>query len=466
MEIAKLVYQEINIAEEWFKQATDGSSRETIVRSLEDKYRIHSQKDAFVCLCCNQPVRLVLREESPHFRHHGDRCPSAENYTKYIHRIRSGENTLTHRVGRTILRAYLEGQLKPRGVILQEGYMYRSALKIVPDFILTFPNGTKWSVDYVTGKREDNTYNNYISKRTSTYQAAGFRPFYFINADWIADVPDRSIVSLYLAESQMKIQSSVDQQWSAFVKEFYETFDASFVLREMFGVKSFGEQRLTPEAQDVFSLAYIDPSEGRAWIERFIPTNKKFGYHIHRASISLEKATSLSEKLDEFQWWGLDETEDMRACLERLTHQYEAEQAAIAEREADRLEALKRKREEAAEYEERMKRQRELAANLTRRAPTTVPTTALQPRSVTTASTKVFGLPAVEIASLVEKITLEMTAAEARRIHSILSPRKSSITKPTLEQIRAKARMVLGPNRNLNPIPHDLRKALIDLALL
>jgi hypothetical protein len=322
MEIARLFDQEIDISEKWLTQASNGSSREKIVRTLEDKYRIHSQKKAFECVCCRQPVSLVLREESPHFRHQGDRCPSAENYVKYINGIGNGENILTHRVGRAILRTYLEGQLKPHSIVVQEGYMCRSALKIVPDFILSFPNGTTWSVDYVTGSREDESYNNYIMKRTTTYQAAGFKPFYFIDSSWIADVPDRSIVSLYLAEAQMKIQSSVDRQWTAFVQEFYETFGSSFVRKELFGIQreSIGMQSFAPEeATEVCSLAYVDPGKGQAWIERFIPTKKKFGYHLHRASISLEKATSLSPTKDEFQWWGIDETEDMRACLERLT---------------------------------------------------------------------------------------------------------------------------------------------------
>ncbi|CAG7651219.1 hypothetical protein ACFQI7_27560 [Paenibacillus allorhizosphaerae] len=458
MEIARLFDQVINIAEEWFIIASDGSSRENIVRTLEAKYRIHSQKKAFSCLCCTQPVSLVLREESPHFRHEGDRCPSANNYDKYISRIRSSENILTHRVGRAILRTYLEGQLKPHGIIVEEGYIYRAALKIVPDFILTFPNGSTWSVDYVTGSREDESYNNYILKRTMTYQAAGFKPIYFIDSSWIADVPDRSIVSLYLAEAQMKIQSTVDKQWSAFVQDFYETFGSSFVFRELFGVQreSFGVQAFTPEEKEVFSLAYVDPGEGQAWIERFIPTTRKFGYHIHRATITLEKATSLSETKDEFQWWGLKETEEMRACLERLTHQYETEQAAIAEREAELREALKRKQEEEAERKARRNRHLGIDGTLL-----------FTPEDNSyTGTFESFNLPASNIDSLIERINMGMSAAEAWHIHSIVSTKKSSISYSTLERLRAKARTVMGPIRNPNPIPFDLRKALIDLAML
>lgn len=87
-----------------------------------------------------------------------------------------------------------------------------------------FPSGEKWAIDYVTGSREDESYNNYLLKRTAAYQAAGFQPFYFIDASWITEVPNRSMISLYLAENQMKFHSSIDQDWSDFVNELMETF--------------------------------------------------------------------------------------------------------------------------------------------------------------------------------------------------------------------------------------------------
>lgn len=224
MEVARLFDQDVFIAQEWFAAATAGIPRDEIVRNLESKYRIHSQKKVFQCPCCDQSVSLVLRGDSPHFRHQGDPCPSASNYERYATKIKTREDSLKHRAGRAILRTYLEGQLKPHHNDVQDGYMCRSALRIIPDFILTFPNGSIWSLDYVTGSRQDESYNSYIQKRKEAYKAAGFTPFFLIDSSWLAEVPDRSLVSFYLAESQMKYQSSIDRQWSAFVHEFLEAF--------------------------------------------------------------------------------------------------------------------------------------------------------------------------------------------------------------------------------------------------
>jgi hypothetical protein len=451
METAKLFDLEINLAEEWIAKVSDGLSREKIIRVLEEKYRIHSQKKAFLCLCCNQPVSLVLREDSPHFRHQGDRCPSADNYVKYVNRVKSGEKDQTHRVGRAILRTYLEGQLKPRGIVVQEGYMYRTALKIVPDFILQFPNGDKWSVDYLTGSREDETYNNFILKRTATYQAAGFKPYYLIDASWIADLPDRPIVSFYLAETQIRNQSKIDQEWSAFVQEFIETFGLSFVLRELFGVlrEGFGNRDFTSDFQNVYSLAYVNPTEGRASIQRFIPISKKFGYHIHSASISLEKATSLSEKLNEFQWWGDNETEDMITCLNHLSNQYEMEQAVLLEHETEML-----------KLRETLNHQQDQSVNFVLDPDTLTPKTN-EDDSITP---NLFFETTND--SIDEKITPKMTVAEAWDLHSFIRSSKSSISKYMLNKIHERACSVMGPITNPNPIPHDLREVMIELALV
>jgi hypothetical protein len=42
MEVAMLFDQDVYIAQEWFEQVSSGSPRESIVRSIENKYRIHS----------------------------------------------------------------------------------------------------------------------------------------------------------------------------------------------------------------------------------------------------------------------------------------------------------------------------------------------------------------------------------------------------------------------------------------
>ncbi|AJS58382.1 hypothetical protein [Paenibacillus sp. IHBB 10380] len=269
MEIAKLFDQDILIAKEWFEHSENGVPQENIVSLLEEKYRIHSKKKAFSCICCNQPVSMVLRIDSPHFRHQGDSCPSAQNFERYTNRVQAVEEPTKHRAGRAILRTYLEGQLKPYSVVVQDGYLIRTLLKMVPDFILTFPDGTNWSIDYVTGSRQDESYHNYIQKLSKTYRAAGFKPFFFIDSSWLAEVPDCSIVSFYKAEQQMTTKSETDLQWSAFVSEFISAIGKPFVLREWFGVRNyFGHDAI--QTSDVFSLAYVDLGAGKAFIQRLV----------------------------------------------------------------------------------------------------------------------------------------------------------------------------------------------------
>ncbi|MBD7970433.1 hypothetical protein [Paenibacillus gallinarum] len=438
METAILFDQKIDIAKEWRTEALEGSSRSAIIQTLEKKYRIHSRKRSFSCQCCSQQVILVLREESPHFRHEGKRCPSADNYEKYIRRVNKQESIQIHRVGRAILRTYLEGQVKTHGVLLEDGYMYRSVLHIVPDYILVFPSGEKWAIDYVTGSREDESYNNYIQKRTAAYKAAGFTPYYFIDASWIAKVPNRSMISLYLAESQMKVHSSIDEDWSEFVNEFMETFGESFVFREMFGVNHFNHNDKSSsvvQKYKVFSLAYVDPTEGKTWIQRFTPSNNKFGYSIYCAAIPLEKAVSLSKEGDEFQWWADDESEAMRECLNRLSIKYQ---------------------HNAKQNSELFQSQNHIDSQLMIAATSTKHT-----YEVKSALGSV-----VDPSSLIDIITNDMPVELAQEIIENLRVNKFRLSKQSIEEIRHKARLVMGPIRNPNPISPGLRQAMIELALL
>ncbi|MGU3473182.1 hypothetical protein ACLBWT_18795 [Paenibacillus sp. D51F] len=443
MEIARLFDQELNIVNEWFQLTSDGFLRNDIIKKLETKYRIHSHKKAFTCLCCSQPVSLVLREDSPHFRHQGERCPSAENYITHTRLIDNHENGQIHRAGRAILKTYLEGQLKIRGVTVQEGYMYRSQLRIVPDFILSFPDGSIWSVDYVTGKREDESYKNYISKRTKIYRSAGFKPHYFIDFSWIADIPERSIVALYLAEMQMKSHSKVDTHWSEFVQEFIDVFGASFVLQELFGVqqKNFDDPVLEFVEGKVYSLTYVDPGSGKAWIHRIIPANQKFGYLIHRSQIPLEKAASLNNELNEFQWWADDETEDMRKALERLTNAFEMQSSQMLNVEWNEV---------ALEKEDLSS---EIALDFT-----------LEDEHNLEKQT----VPFMELKSgtIENRISSMMSTTDAWQIYDFLSLNKGRIPSIERKAIRLRAFNIIGLIENPNQISAELRKALIEIATI
>lgn len=435
MEIAKLAESEVNIVQQWAMLEKEGDSREKIIDTLEQEYRIHSQKSAFQCSCCEQRVTLVLREDSPHFRHEGKRCPSADNYRTYLKRVEKHEQLEVHRVGRVILRTYLEGQLKIHGIIVEEGYMYRTALKIVPDFILTFPDEQKWSVDYVTGLKVDDTYHRYIKKRNNTYLETGFKPIYFIDSSWLAEVPKRSIITLYLAEFLMKVRSSKDNQWEEFINEYYEVFDEKIVNQELFGV---AQLTLLERGIEIYSLAYINPDRGTAEIQRFIPYTNKFGYHVHRSTISLESAVSVSHNLQEFKWWDEEEDRAMIGNLERLNDVTEREAAtylaASAEDKYDHLE------------------------------PEVIENKAKSINHITS-EPSVHNLSS-SIRHIIEMICEEMDASLAREIHANIKNRHPIMNSNELEIIRIKARSVMGKLSEKKYMSVELRKALIDIALL
>jgi hypothetical protein len=431
MEVARLADEDVNIHTEWFGHIAAGTLNISIIRQLEAKYRIHSKKKAFHCLCCQQPVSLVLRNDSPHFRHEGKPCPSGANYTRYISHNSSSENQSIHRAGRAILRTYLEGQLKPHQIDVQDGYMFKILLKIVPDFILTFPDGSLWAIDYVTGSRQNESYYNYIKKRAETYKAAGFHPIFLIDSSWLAEVPDRPIVSLYLAENQMKNYTSMDEKWTEFVIEFFDAFGVGFVLREWFNVNF----SLYSESK-VFSLIYVNPIAGTATVQRFIPATGTFGLNVHRTNLSLEEASSLNEKKTGFRWWEESETDRMQERLQELALAYEAEQKRLVdEAEQHRLNQLKKTRR--------------VQVNFSRE-------TSLMPIGVSKKEKE-----------LIQILTNKnISVSEASSLYLFLKNHKSQITKGTMDYIRNQCRDIMGTIQNPNPIAYGLRTVLINIAFL
>ncbi|MCW3793788.1 hypothetical protein OM416_19530 [Paenibacillus sp. LS1] len=433
MEIAKLANQEIDILKEWSHLRSCGHSIDSAVDTLEHNYRIHSQKHGFRCKCCDQEVTMVLRKGSPHFRHQGERCPSADNYKSYINRVNNYETKEIHSIGRIILRVYLEGQLKIKGVTVEDGYMYRTLLKIVPDFILTFPDGRQWAIDYVTGKKQDDTYRNYINKRTNTYKEFGFKPVYFIDSSWIAEHPDHSMITLYLAENQMRVTSSKDRMWTNFIQEYYDTFGEEFVHRELFKTSSI--KKLDP-VLNIYSLAYVNPNEGLAWIQRLIPYSKKFGYHVYRSTLSLDQVTTLSADMEEFQWWDENEDQVMIDTLNQLSAAFENEYE-IPQNEPEAPISL--------------------GDNFQATAIDSVNGFYLKGQANT---------PSSSAQTLVELINESMDVTMAKDLVEIINNLKSQMSREDLVLIRAEARSVMGKLSEHRNLPWDLREVLIEIALI
>jgi hypothetical protein len=451
MEVARLFDQNVFITQEWFIQSNAGIPQENIIRTLEEKYRIHSQKKIFECLCCGQTVSLVLRADSPHFRHQGVPCAGGTNYNTYNKSIKSGDDGLKHRAGRAILRTYLEGQLRQHHVEVQEGYMCKTLLKVVPDFLLMFQDGSVWSVDYITGIRQDESYNSFIKKRTTTYTAAGFKPFFFIDSSWLAKVPERSLVSLYLAESQMKIKSSMDQTWTEFIQEFVEAFGEDFLLRHWFEVNKSHNVKVW----EVYSLLYVDPNAGEAIIQRFIPAQTKVGLHVYRSTITLEQATSLNETGNEFRWWEESETERMTDRLQELTMQYEREQELLTEREQDRQQQMLL-----------MEKELEKTVNTSNVGKSLGQVSHSKKMTDGNGDELLKEIHIHEYSTIVNAIHTEMSVPDSMLLHQIIKDNKSRLSNDAKRAIRQQARLVMGPINKPNKITKELRDVLIEIALI
>lgn len=348
MEIAKLLHKNVCLEEERLKYENDGFKWREIERTLNYLYRMHSDKNAFTCLCCGKPVRMVLASRKIcHFRHlHEDPCPGKENYGEYRRKITGQENEYKYKVGKAILREYMEGQLKIHGIEIKDGYVYAKKLRIVPDLLLHFPNGSIWAVDYVTGTKEDESYNNYIKKRIKTYKEAGFRPFFFIDKSWLSVHPETEALSLYLAESQMMEKTEYDEIWEAALYRWVNKYGESILREVMPNLAS-----IPPASYNVKSLVYIDPSEGESFVTRFVPINQKWVNIIHRtASIPLERLVSLNQGKNGFALFAEGEDEAIDQFELKIKEKYNQF------KEAEQLRELKLEEERKRNEEEQLQR--------------------------------------------------------------------------------------------------------------
>lgn len=236
----------------------------------------------------------------------------------------------------------------------------------------------------------------------------------------------------------MKVRSSKDNQWEEFINEYYEVFDEEIVNQELFGA---AQLTLLERGIEIYSLAYINPDRGTAEIQRFIPYTNKFGYHVHRSTISLESAVSVSHNLQEFKWWDEEEDIAMIGNLERLNDVTER-----TEREAATY--LAASAEDKYEHPE----------------PEVIENKAKSINHITSE-------PSVHILSssirhIIEMIGEEMDVSLAREIHANIKNRQPIMNSNELEQIRIKARSVMGKLNEKKCMSVELRKALIDIALL
>ncbi len=219
MNVALLNHYEIDIEREGIELEEAGYERNAVIEQLYKRYRGASKKGDFRCVCCDERVKMVLSDNKVFFFSHydKDRCSYSENHKTYKSQ-KSLEDAPKHRAGKAILRTYLEGTCKTNVIRMTDGYRFKSTLSYVPDFILEFPSGQRWAIDYLTGLKNDKKYANSLHKRKNTYIEHHFTPIFLFDSYWLAYAPDISHVSLVDGELLCVGQTQLDNLWTDFIR--------------------------------------------------------------------------------------------------------------------------------------------------------------------------------------------------------------------------------------------------------
>lgn len=347
MESAKLMNQAVNLQLEFSILKLKGHRWDGIRKILNDKYRKLSDIDSFLCSCCDRPVKMVLRQDAVHFRHDGDPCPLDQNYRRYD-TSREVESPTKFQIGKHLLREYLIGQLSIHQVNVQDGYSWLGKMDRIPDFLLEFPNGDRWCIDYITGVRDRASYTRTLTSRLEAYQKQGFTPFFFIDHEWMKILDDfPRIVSISSGEKRLCTPTVVDRFWSRQMNEWMTKPEGAFLIEQT-------QYELAPFP--IGSLNYINIDEREVTVIRTIPYPQekfKFGYLVTEPiTLPLERALSLDHK-GQFSLYAPDERE--RAESE---HQLLLDRLKQAQQEAREKEERHRK---YLEEQDRLRLERENA---------------------------------------------------------------------------------------------------------
>ncbi|MFS0661297.1 hypothetical protein AB1L07_20980 [Niallia alba] len=351
MNIASLNEQEIDIEKLSRQFEEDGYEKLEIKNWLNDHYRRFSQKGEFRCVCCNVRVDMVLSDEKVfHFRHYNkEECAYSENHKIYKAQRENKEDYPKHRAGKAILRTYLEGICKTKNIRLTDGYRFKSILSIVPDFILEFPNGQKWAIDYLTGLKSDQKYANSLAKRRETYIQNHFIPIFLFDGYWLAYEPEINFVSLVEGEVLCVKETRHDSIWTNFIRGLEPNLKNILLKDDYYHWQ-------------VNSMVYFSPHARKINIIRFLQ-----GYDNPRntrtvckpINISLEKALLINSDQSDFVYTNENEDEYQEYFKKQLEQIYQQQENLRKQQEEERIrkdEAEKKKIEFARIKAERKKR--------------------------------------------------------------------------------------------------------------
>jgi hypothetical protein len=335
--------------------------RSQILDYIRGKYRVFSKKGSFKCVCCQEPVELVLPENKQlHFRHKDSPgCAYSHNTQQYDKATRTHENENRKRMAKVVFEEILRGNLAPYGIKLEPGTMYKKALDYVPDFILTFPYSEhKWVVDYFTGFENGSKrrgYYDHLEKRLQFYAKEGLRSFSFIDKKWMAIDHDTKKGTLLSAETLLIRKGRMDKVWDDLLKNQLSKAEFVFLCQHYFHLKV----NFHP---NVHSLIYVDLENRNSTIyhetELFSDGNTSTIYILDERKIPLERALTLNSEQDDFMLYHDSELEDIKRFKVGISSNYlsyleqlkkEEEERKTWELERKKLEGIeKRKRDEEA----------------------------------------------------------------------------------------------------------------------
>jgi hypothetical protein len=224
LESARLLTKDIDIESERRQLQAKGMPWGQIYDRLRNKYYDYSKKNAFHCICCNEPVIMVLRESTACYFRHENNCVSSKNYKEYTARVREFEKE-KHYTGKSIIKDQLKAALSRRGALVTDGYLYKSELRFIPDVIVQWPDGSVWSFDYITGTKSAK-YQSYLVKKQNAYREKGFKSYFFFDAEMIAPYRANYVTALALTPAERGALEFLPRNhaWEGIIEDIIDTY--------------------------------------------------------------------------------------------------------------------------------------------------------------------------------------------------------------------------------------------------
>ncbi|MFC5650229.1 hypothetical protein ACFPYJ_14045 [Paenibacillus solisilvae] len=314
MEEAYLHNETINLQRERNELARRGFSPEAIKSWFEEKYRMYSrEKGAFACGCCKERVVMVLFHDKAIFRHYNaEACAGERNYAKYTAgREQDYEKARKQTAAKALIfEALMEADQGYYSV--QEGYLFKKELSFVPDFLISFPNGEQWTVDYLVNLRGDAAFRKNVELRLRSYKVNGFKSLFLLDQDFLTIQKERNISFNHCELSIAVPPNEANISWETFITS--EQPDPELYRRYF-----------QTTAVKVNSILYFDVSRSIVVLTRFLQHQDKWGellfppceMPLHELFLLNEKHLIATGRFS-FRFYAQDEGDLMRPYMDGL----------------------------------------------------------------------------------------------------------------------------------------------------